>query len=63
MKEIDGIPVGSFGWPVQRCYDYAMDRATKLIDRYPLLSEIWLKEADRLRLLVENESSTSKEIS
>jgi len=41
-------------WPPELKLAYAMDRAEKLIDRSPVIAEVWLKEVDRLTALIKN---------
>ena len=45
-------------WPTDLKLAYAIDRAENLIDRSPVLAEVWLKEVDRLTLLIKNCKST-----
>jgi hypothetical protein len=52
MKDIDGVPVGPFAWPLPRRLEYARDRAVKLIDQYPGIAEAWIREVDRLERLI-----------
>jgi len=39
-------------WPLELKLAYAMDRAEKLIDRLPVIAEVWLNEADRIRAMI-----------
>ena len=53
MLHPDGTPVGAWAWPLERRLAYAEDRAERLIDRHPGIAEAWLREVDRLRLLMQ----------
>lgn len=59
MKELDGVPIGSFAWDLHKRLEYAEQQAEKLIDRYPLLAEVWLNDADQLRKRIANQPPTN----
>jgi hypothetical protein len=48
MKDIDGVPIGPFAWPLERRLEYARKHARALIDRYPGIAEAWIREVERL---------------
>lgn len=47
--EIDHETRAPFNWCDQQKLDYAMSMAEKLLDKYPLLAEVWLNSADLIR--------------
>lgn len=44
-------------WPLDLKLAYACHRAESLIDRYPVLAEIWLRESDALRAAIAREQA------